>query len=136
VNLQELLETPRQIRRLASDMVTTAVLFQGEPESGAELIHACLPGLLSYVVKSAGNLADAAACLEHSPRLVRALESADWPIDQNVLNMLRRAETALILRRWSAILSTMVKHPVISEELERRTAEIGFNGWDEQDEDV
>jgi hypothetical protein len=45
VNLRDLLETPHQIRRLASDMVTTVVLFTGEPEPGAELIHACLDSL-------------------------------------------------------------------------------------------
>lgn len=130
MNLRELLETPRQVRRLASDMVTTAVLFQGEPESGAELIHACLPGLLSYLADSGGQLVDAAGFLEHAPRLVSTLESADWPVDQDLLDMLMRAEAGPNLRRWSAILGTMVKHPLISEELERRTAEVVFNGWD------
>jgi hypothetical protein len=116
-------------------MVTIAVLFQGEPESGAELVHACLPGLLSYLASSGGKLADAVAFLEHPLHLVTTIEAADWPVDQNLLDILRRAEAVPILRQWSAILGTMVKHPVIGEELERRTAKVLFEDWDQEEDD-
>jgi hypothetical protein len=117
-------------------MVTTAVLFQGEPEPGAELIHACLPGLLSHLADSGGKLADAAGSLEDALGLVITLEAADWPVDHSLVEMLRRAEVGPILRRWSAIIGTLVKHPLLSEELERRAAKAMLQAWDEEEEDV
>jgi len=134
VNLRDLLETPRQIRRLASDMVTTVVLFKGELEPGAELIHACLPGLLSYLADSGGELADAAGFLQDSAHLVSALESADWPVDHDLRDTLKQAQVGSVLRRWSAVVGNLAEHPVISEELERRAAEADLGSWNEEED--
>jgi len=125
MNLRDLLETPGQIRRLASDMVTTVALFQGEPDPGAELIHACLPAVLSHLADSGGELADAAGLLREPAHLIRVLKSADQAVDHDLLETLRRVETGSVLRRWSVIVDALVAHSLLGEELERRAAQAG-----------
>lgn len=79
-------------------MVTIAALFQGEPELGAELIHACLPGLLSYLVQSGGKLTDVGPFLQEPADVISALRSMDWAVDDDFLETLTQAETGPILR--------------------------------------
>src|SRR5712692_631524 len=115
---------------------TTVVLFKGGPEPGAELKPAHLPGLLSYLADSGGEFADAADFLQHPAHLVAALEGADWPVDGDVLDALKQAESGPVLRRWSDIVRALLESHVISEELERRTAQAATGSSDEEEEDV
>jgi len=68
--------------------------------------------------------------------LVAALETADWPVDGDVLDALKQAESGPVLRRWSAIVRALLESPVISEELERRTAQAATGRSDEEEEDA
>jgi hypothetical protein len=131
MNLRLLLEAPAQIRRLASDMVITVALFQGEPDPGAELIQRCLPGLLSHLAESGDELADAARVLREPGHLISVLKSADWAVDDDLAKTLGGAEAGPVLRRWSAILDALVAHSVIGEELERRAAQAQFESCDD-----
>jgi hypothetical protein len=112
-------------------MVTTVALFQGEPEPGAELMHACLPGILSHLADSGGELADAARLLREPAHLISVMESAEV-VDHDLLDALKRKETGPVLRRWSTIVDVLLNHSVVGEELERRAAQAELGSCDDE----
>jgi hypothetical protein len=93
-----------------------------------------LPGLLTHLAASGRSLRDATTILQDRVLLVGAPEAADWPIDDDVLDALERAESGSLLRHWSAILRTLSANLTIAEELERRTAQAATANADNEED--